>query len=85
MSWSQCCGSVIAISAAYQWHIMVQCCCDSGSTNKLSCVSYFHQKQRSDFKDPIGSCLFAAGLPTDTVGSQDFQPFSTRQTPHLGD
>ena len=35
--------------------------------------------------DPNGSCLFAAGLPTDTVGRQNFQPFSTRQTPHHGD
>ena len=35
--------------------------------------------------DPNGSCLFASGSPTDTVGSQNFQPFSTRQTPHLGD
>ena len=32
-----------------------------------------------------GSCLFVAGLPTDIVGSQSFQTFSTRQTPHLGD
>ena len=32
-----------------------------------------------------GSCLFAAGSPTDTVGCQNVQPFSTRQTPHLGD
>ena len=28
--------------------------------------------------DPNGSCLFAAGSPTDTVGSQNFQTFSTR-------
>ena len=34
---------------------------------------------------PNGSCLFAAGSPTDTVGSQDFQTFSTRQAPRLGD
>ena len=34
---------------------------------------------------PNGSCLFAAFLPTDTVGSQNFQSFSTRQTPRLGD
>ena len=32
-----------------------------------------------------GSCLFAAGLPTDTVGSLNFQTFFTRQAPHLGD
>ena len=35
--------------------------------------------------DPNGSCLFATGSPTDTVGSQNFQTFSTRQTPHFGD
>ena len=35
--------------------------------------------------NPNGSCLFAAGLPTYIVGSQNFQTFSTRQTAHLGD
>ena len=35
--------------------------------------------------DPNGSCLFAAGLPADIVGSQNFKHFSTRQTTHLGD
>ena len=40
---------------------------------------------RTVLVDPNGSCLFAAGLPTDTVGSENFQTFSTRQTPHLGD
>ena len=29
--------------------------------------------------DPNGSCLFAAGSSTHTVGSQNFQTFSTRQ------
>ena len=36
-------------------------------------------------RDLNGSRLFAAGLPTDTVGSQNFQHFSTRQTQHFGD
>ena len=36
-------------------------------------------------EDPNGSCLYAAGLPTETIGSQNFLAFSTRQTPHLGD
>ena len=36
-------------------------------------------------RDTNGSCLFAAGLPADIVGSQNFQTFSTRQTPHFGD
>ena len=34
---------------------------------------------------PIGSCLFAAGKPANVVGIQNFQTFSTRQSPHLGD
>ena len=38
----------------------------------------------SEVGDPNGNCLFAAGSPTDTFGSQNFQTFSTRQTPHLG-
>ena len=29
--------------------------------------------------DPNGSCLFAAGLPADIAGSQNFQTFSTRK------
>ena len=29
--------------------------------------------------DPNGSCLFAAGSPTNTVGSQNFRTFSSRQ------
>ena len=40
---------------------------------------------KTEVADPNGSCLFADGLPTDTVGSQNFQTFSTRQTPHLDD
>ena len=31
------------------------------------------------FLDPKGSCLFAAGSPTDTFGRQNFQAFSSRQ------
>ena len=33
--------------------------------------------------NPNGSCLFAAGSPTDTVGSQNFRTFSTRQITFL--
>ena len=40
---------------------------------------------RHQLLDANGSCLFAAGSPTDTVGSQSFQTCSTRQTPHLSD
>ena len=35
MSWSECCGCVMAFSAACQRHMMVQYCCGNGSTNKL--------------------------------------------------
>ena len=35
MSWRECCRCVMAFSAACQRHMMVQYCCDSGSTNKL--------------------------------------------------
>ena len=33
--------------------------------------------------DPNGSCLFVVGSPTDTVGSQNFQTFYTRQIAFL--
>ena len=33
--------------------------------------------------DPNGSCLLAAGSPTDTVDSQNFQTFSTRHIAFL--
>ena len=36
-------------------------------------------------EDTNGSCLFETGSPTDIVGRQNFQTFSTRQLPHLGD
>ena len=36
-----------------------------------------------DSHDPNGSCLFSAGSPTDTIGSQVFRTFSTRQIPIL--
>ena len=38
---------------------------------------------RTSIKDPNGSCLFSAGSPTDTVGSQNFRTFSTRQIAFL--
>ena len=45
MSWSQCCGCVMAFSAACKLHMMVQYCCDSGSTNKLFFrASFFDRK-----------------------------------------
>ena len=40
MSWSECCGCAMAFYAACQWHMMVQYCCDSGSTNKLFCKCF---------------------------------------------
>ena len=39
----------------------------------------------TDQVDPNRSCLFAAGLPTEIVGSLSFQTFSTRRTPLLVD
>ena len=38
MSWRACCGCVIAFSAAYQRHIMVQYNYGSGSTNMVFCM-----------------------------------------------
>ena len=35
VSWTECCGCAIALYAACLWHMMVQYCCGSGSTNKL--------------------------------------------------
>ena len=35
MSWSECCGCVVASSAACQWHMMVLNSCGNGSTNRL--------------------------------------------------
>ena len=37
MRLSECCGCVMAFSAACQRHMMVQYCCGSGSRNKLIC------------------------------------------------
>ena len=40
MSWSECCGCVMAFYAACQRHMMVQYCCGSGITNKLFCKCF---------------------------------------------
>ena len=40
MSLSECGGGVMCFSAACQWHMMVQYCCDSGSKNKLFCKCF---------------------------------------------
>ena len=50
MSWSECCGCVMAFSAAYQWHMMVQYCCDNGSANKFLCISFFGRKSMKLFQ-----------------------------------
>ena len=45
MSWSECCGCVMAFYAACQRHMMVQYRCDSGSINKnFVGASYFDRK-----------------------------------------
>ena len=36
-------AGVIAFSTACQWHMMVQYCCDSGSTNYFVGASYFER------------------------------------------
>ena len=43
------------------------------------------QHQGRPTRDPNGSCFFAAGLPTDNVGSQNFLTFSNREISRLGD
>ena len=40
MNWSECCGCVMAFSAAYQRHMIVQYCCGSSSTNNLFCKCF---------------------------------------------
>ena len=40
MSWSECCGCAMAFYAACQRHMMVQYCCDSGSTKNLFCKCF---------------------------------------------
>ena len=52
---------------------------DVCSTTKMAAISGTAETNKSEWK-----FLFAAGSPTDTVGSQNFQTFSTRQTPHIG-
>ena len=42
MSWNECCGCVVAFSAACHRYMMVQYCCDSGSTNNLFCKCFLH-------------------------------------------
>ena len=37
MSWSKCCGSVMAFTATWQRHMLVQKCPDSGGIKKLFC------------------------------------------------
>ena len=43
----------------------------------------YHQSDRICVHDTNGICLVAAGSPTDTVGGQNFQIFSTRQIAFL--
>ena len=39
--------------------------------------------RHEDLNDPNDSCLLVAGLPTDSIGSQNFRTFSTRQIAFL--
>ena len=48
MSWSECCGGVMAFSAACQRHMMMQYCCGSGSTNKLLCKCFLIRQEHNE-------------------------------------
>ena len=41
MRWSECCGCVMAFSAAHQRHMMLQYSCGSGKTNKCVYLQTF--------------------------------------------
>ena len=45
MSWSECCGYLMAYYAAFQQHIIVQYCCGCGSTNKLLCMCFLLRQE----------------------------------------
>ena len=48
MSWSECCGCVMALSEACQRHMMVQYWCGSRSTNKLFCKCFLLRKEANE-------------------------------------
>ena len=48
MSWSECCGCVMAFSAACQRHMMVLLCCVRGITNKLLCRYFLPSQEAND-------------------------------------
>ena len=48
MSWCECCGCVMEFSVACQRHMMVQYCCDSGSKNKLFCMSFLLRHEANE-------------------------------------
>ena len=48
MSWSECFVYVMAFSAACQRHMMVQYCCDSGSTLNMSCMCFLLCQEASE-------------------------------------
>ena len=48
MSWSECCGCAMALSAACQPHMMMQYCCGSGSTSKLFRKCFLLWQEASD-------------------------------------
>ena len=58
---------------------------DDNARSVKSLVRHLDDDTISDDEDtnPNGSCLFAAGSPTDTFGSQNFLTFSTRQISFL--
>ena len=48
MSWSECCGGVMAFSAACLRHMMVRYCYGSGSTNKLFCKCFIISQEDNE-------------------------------------
>ena len=62
MTWSKCCGCVMAFPAACQRHMKVQYCCDSGSTNKPFCKCFLLSQEANEvilnvaILDDFGRC-----------------------------
>ena len=48
MNWSESCWCVTVSSAAYQRHMMVNFCCESGSTHKLFCRCFLHCQEANE-------------------------------------
>ena len=80
-----CASSLSATCVLADWIIFNLSEYDLSSEQEAVCQRWPAAELDLVVQSPNGSCLFAAGSPTGTVVSQNFQTFSTRQTPHLGD